>query len=74
MGDLLVPITREARGWLSDCGMHMVGEKAVIVTVHHTYEGGWSEFVSAGCLEDPAVVWLLIARKYGLEFANGINP
>lgn len=68
---MLDELLKEARGWLSDCGLKIIAEdKTVIALVNSNYCGGWHEFVRADVSLDEAVVWLLMVRRFGLEFAN----
>lgn len=68
---MLEELLKEARGWLEDCGLEVIGrDQTVITVVNANYEGGWHEFVRADPSIDEAVVWLLMVRRFGLDFAN----
>lgn len=68
---MLEELFREARGWLSDCGMHVIGtDQTVVNMVNVHFEGGWPAFVKADPSVDEAVVWLLMVRRLGIDFTN----
>ena len=60
---------KEARNWIENHGVSTksLPEQLVIQLVHENYEGSWPAFL------DPyrsQTIWLLMARRYGLDFAD----
>lgn len=70
-----------AREWIADVAtLEQVPQMArdddvtMCQIIRHNYDGGWIAFVEADQSMDKAVVWLLMVRKFGIEFANAMFP
>lgn len=74
--NLLDEVIAAGRDWLADCGWpvsaELTDDKHMIVRVHVNFVGGWPAFVKADQSLDCAVIWLLMVRRFNLDFANRI--
>jgi hypothetical protein len=74
--NVLDEVLVESRRWIANCGWPIsaskTDDKHMIVMVHLNFMGGWPAFVKADPSLDTAVIWLLMVRRFGLDFANRI--
>jgi hypothetical protein len=73
----LPAVLREARGWIADVTDEVpdsVTDGTVIILIDKNFDGGWKGFIASDQTLDPAVIWLLMVRRFGLEFTNKMFP
>lgn len=75
---LLDEVTDVLRTWLRNNGYRNLAENAdetkVFRSFHCLYSSGFPGFmeIHGGTQDDRSVIWLLMVRRFGLDFANRI--